>query len=230
MQQRRISLESNINPFLIKDKENTNTLNTLSSYNTQIRRIIPKSSSTKFLPIKSEPVQMTQSENDSIYTFKQDSDSESNLTSETITPLPSPIKELSPLKNPEDFNLIQSNANEYRFSPNNVTHLYLPQKHKNDEKYKHKLISFLREPSNSDYKTTYKPRKYSELYDGNLTKFYSILNLKQRKINSTKKVFESVRYFDGSGRYMGKQGFKIYADKCIGFTIQWQKQLKETVR
>jgi hypothetical protein len=228
MQQRRISLENNINPFLAKDKDNINFLNRLPSYNTQIRRIALKSSSTKFFPKKSEPIEFFEMEKYSIYTLGADSDSESSISSETMTPLPSPTK-MSPLKNAEDYNLIQGRSDEYRFSPSNVTHLYLPQKHKNDENYKRKLISFLREPGNSDYKTTNKPRKLSQLYDGNLTKFYSILNMKQRKVSSMKKVFESIRYFEGAGKYEEKQFFKIYADKCIGLGVQWQKQLKETV-
>ncbi len=54
--------------------------------------------------------------------------------------------------------------------------------------------------------------------------------MKQRKINSTKKVYESVRYFDGVDRYEGRQGFKIYIDRNIGFSNHWQRQLKESVK
>lgn len=63
--------------------------------------------------------------------------------------------------------------------------------------------------------------------DGNLTKLYTTFDTKLRKINSTKKIFESIRSFEGC---KDTKYFKIYADKDIGFIKRWQKPLKHSVK
>ncbi len=63
--------------------------------------------------------------------------------------------------------------------------------------------------------------------DGNVTKYYSLLNEKVRKINSVKKVFESLKFFDFPKN--SKQAFKVYMDKDVGFSFEWQKKLKKAV-
>jgi hypothetical protein len=144
------------------------------------------------------------------------------------------------LKNPADYKLRKS-THEDLISPTKITHKYLPYTMVDNEKYKSRLFSFLRKPEYSDHKTEtrkLKPRKFSEAYgklfnylDGNITKYYSLFDLKRKKINSQKKVFESDKYFmsDMNG-YTGPQAFKIYYDRDIGFTSRWQVHLKETVR
>lgn len=130
-----------------------------------------------------------------------------------------------------------------RVSPDNTTHRFLPDSKKDNEKYKIKLFQFLRKPEHSDSKTEtckhMQYRKHSALYgtyisylklDGNLTKFYNLFDFKKRKINSEKKIFESLHPFQAkiNGENVS-QYFKIYADKDIGISSRWQQQLKETV-
>jgi hypothetical protein len=178
---------------------------------------------------------------DSSVSGSSSDDSVLNCSFSTTLNITDSVKEDSAsLKNPRKLRL-QRNKEEDLLSPSKVTHQYLPYNLKDNENYKSRLFRFLRKPGLSDTKTDthkIKPRKFSELYgkivfnklDGNVTKFYSLFNMKRRRINSQKKIFESDHYFlSGMNGYSGPQAFKIYFDRDVGITARWQAQLKETV-
>jgi len=140
----------------------------------------------------------------------------------------------SPLNVWKSFGLVQND--DIPTSPSNHTHNLLPLKYKNDEKYKSRLFKFLRKPQIPHNKTEtckfVKFRKYSERFDGNISKYYDSLGMKMRKVSSEKKVYEAYHlfednraYFDDKGRHP-PQYFKFYSDKDVGFTAKWQIQLK----
>lgn len=117
-------------------------------------------------------------------------------------------------------------------SDSKVTHQLLPSKYRDDEKYKKKLVKFLQLPNVPNVKTDkFKfnvKRKFSEINNGNLTKFYENLGTDFRKCCSVKKNFEglhSLEYDEGK-----TQIFKIFKDSEIGITKSWQRQLKISVR
>ncbi len=152
------------------------------------------------------------------------------------------ISKLS-LRSPDDYKIyglkINSQTQTYS-SPSHVTHAYLPLRLKDDEKYKKKLLNYIRGPKADLLKTdTQKAnlkRKFSEAFDGNLSRFHRTHGGKIRKICSEKKLFESHKsFFDN--RAFGNleqtktkpdspQYFKYYYDKDIGFPAKWQHQLK----
>ena len=117
-------------------------------------------------------------------------------------------------------------------SDSKITHQLLPSKYRDDEKYKKKLVKFLQLPNLPNVKTDKLKfnikRKFTEINNGNLTKFYDNLGTDFRKCCSVKKNFEglhSLEYDEGK-----TQIFKIFKDSEIGITKSWQRQLKISVR
>jgi hypothetical protein len=151
-------------------------------------------------------------------------------------------KEVFNLKSPNDyknFKLIKNN--EQIITPSNQTHELLPTYLKNNEKYKTRLMKYLRKPEFSNCKTetrkNFQYRKHSNAFDGNITKYYSNFGMKRRKINSEKKMYETEHAFEDNRANLQKLSskeklsapyFKFYLDKEIGFDSKWQIQLKES--
>jgi hypothetical protein len=216
-----------------EDKDERFVKDTLGSQ--KVSKFVYNSSRRKrgFFNIDTEELEISSESEDTSENF-------SCSTSVNITQLDVKENDGDTLKNPKLYGL-KTSLEDDLISPGKITHKYLPYSLKDDEKYKRSLFSFLRKPGYSDHKTDtrkVKSRKFTEVFgttflilDGNLTKYFSLYDMKRRKVNSQKKVFESDRYFlSDVNRYVGPQAFKIYYDKDIGFSKRWQGQLKETVR
>lgn len=115
-----------------------------------------------------------------------------------------------------------------------VLHEFLPTKYKDDEDYKIKLFKYLRKSENSNNKTDScslaRYLKFTETYDGNLTKFENFSNVpfykKKKKSLSCMKIYKTEQFFyDGKGK---KNFFNFFVDKDIGFTSKWQQQIHLT--
>jgi hypothetical protein len=143
------------------------------------------------------------------------------------------------LNNPKDFTEYRLTRSQVPLSPSNVTHDLLPLRYKDDEKYKKRLFDYLRKPEFGGLKTdtlklSTNQRKFSQAFDGNLTKYYETTGMKRRKVTSEKKLFEAEHAFTDNRAVPSESGqlppqyFKIYNDKDIGFPTRWQKQLRQS--
>jgi hypothetical protein len=142
----------------------------------------------------------------------------------------------------KNFGLKLNSQSDTFSSPSHASHPYLPMKYKNDERYKKKLINFLRGPQGEAIKTETQKfnlkRKFSQAFDGNLSKFCENFGGQLRKVNSEKKIFEShIAFYDNRAlqklektqmKPISPQYFKYYYDKQIGFSAKWQHQLKNS--
>ena len=127
------------------------------------------------------------------------------------------------------FNL-HKNLESKPSSPSKINHEFLPEKYKNNEKYKINLFKYLRNPSISNNKTLsckyalYK--KQCEKFDGNITKNnlneYFILKKKIKIFSCMKDYLSEHSFCDNNGNY---NYFYFYSDNDIGFSSKWQKPL-----
>ena len=127
------------------------------------------------------------------------------------------------------FNL-HKNLESKPSSPSKINHEFLPEKYKNNEKYKINLFKYLRNPSISNNKTLsckyalYK--KQCEKFDGNITKNnlneYFILKKKIKTFSCMKNYLSKHSFYDNKGNY---NFFYFYSDNDIGFSSKWQKPL-----
>ena len=128
---------------------------------------------------------------------------------------------------------LHKNLDSKPSSYSKILHEYLPEKYKNNEKYKLNLFKYLRKPSISNNKSLscknalYK--EYLEKFDGNITKN----NINEYYIIKKKnKIFSCSKYYKSEHSFYDKKGnenfFYFYCDNDIGFFHKWQKPLHIT--
>ena len=125
---------------------------------------------------------------------------------------------------------LHKNIESKSSSPTKINHEFLPEKYKNNEKYKINLFKYLRNPSISNNKSLsckyalYK--KKCEKFDGNITKNnlneYFILKKKIKIFSCMKDYLSEHSFCDNNGNY---NYFYFYSDNDIGFSSKWQKPL-----
>lgn len=125
---------------------------------------------------------------------------------------------------------LHRNLNSNPSSPSDILHRYLPLKYKNNEKYKEKLLKYLRLPKNPNCKTDFckLPSNYSitneaSCFDGNITKYEKENELKRKEYFSVKKGFSEHPFYTETNE---PNRFYIYTDNDIGFDKKWQQQLQ----
>ena len=115
-----------------------------------------------------------------------------------------------------DFNL-HENVEAGKYKNNDICHLYLPKKYKDDEKYKTNLYKFLKvENRNNNIlrergnKTKVFPEPKSFNFD-KIEKIKKILSVKKRDVNK-------IIFFDKCN----ERAFDLFKDKYIGIDKEWQ--------
>lgn len=147
---------------------------------------------------------------------------------------PYPFKEFSKT-NYLDYGLHINLDDDFSPESSKVNHEYLPNRLKNDEKYKAKLFSFLRDvriPSGKTDKC--KQAQYfssSENFNGNITKFeeaFQNFGRKKKIAKSHMKIYSgTMDFIDGKGK---KNYFKVFRDNDIGVGEKWQKKIIEAFK
>ena len=116
-----------------------------------------------------------------------------------------------------NFNL-HENLEKSKFNKNEIYHLYLPKKYKDDEKYKSNLYKYLKE---KHYKNNIMRNRGNKTKTLNIGKNFSKIN-KKKKINSMrKKYLNKIIFFDKNKECI----FNLFKDDDIGIDKKWQMPL-----
>ena len=116
-----------------------------------------------------------------------------------------------------NFNL-HENLEKSKYNKNEIYHLYLPKKYKDDEQYKSNLYKYLKE---QHYKNNIMPNKWNKTKTLNIENNFSKVN-KKKKINSVrKKYLNKILFFDKNKECI----FNLFKDDDIGIDKKWQMPL-----